>query len=63
MTPQYKILVTSRCYAYGQGEAISVHTVVVDFETKEQADLAFYNMQQSTAPADIGVKQVYTKLY
>lgn len=63
MSGQYKILITSKCYAYGQGEAISVHTVIAEFDTKDQADLAFYNMKNNSGPSDIGVRQAYIKLY
>ncbi|YP_009966669.1 hypothetical protein HYQ26_gp156 [Salmonella phage Se-G] len=58
----YQILVTS---TRNYGEAVSVHTTVLEFEHKQTADIAYQKLLESKQEiADAtGVKQAYTKLY
>ena len=62
MAGQYKILVTS---TRNYGEAVSVHTTVLDFEYQATADTAYQKLVESKQEiaAATGVEQAYTKLY
>lgn len=62
MAGQYKILVTST-KAYG--EAVSVHTTVLEFEEREHADIAYQKLSESQQNLSfgMGIHQASTKLY